>query len=95
MVSHLPSDCLGYLESWSDGGDGEPRGLVGDAVFRLRALLARSRLHVVRLRLDSCGSPRGPGHNDGRIRWFLAAPVGQNQHVSIGLVDCTHAHRAV
>ena len=95
VVSHLPSECLGYLEQGSDGGDGKPRGLVGDAVLRLRALLARSRLHVVRLRLDSCGSPSGPGHYYGRIRWFLAAPVGQYQHVSIGLVDCKHAHRAV
>ena len=29
------------------------------------------------------------------VAWFLAAPVGQYQHVSIGLVDCKHAHRAV
>ena len=29
------------------------------------------------------------------VAWFLAAPVGQYQHVSIGLVDCHHAHRAV
>ena len=27
--------------------------------------------------------------------WFLAAPVGQYQHVSIGLVDCKQSHRAV
>ena len=29
------------------------------------------------------------------VAWFLTAPVGQYQHVSIGLVDCKHAHRAV
>ena len=29
------------------------------------------------------------------VAWFLAAPVGQYQHVSIGLVDCKRAHRAV
>ena len=29
------------------------------------------------------------------VAWFLAAPVGQYQHVSIGLVDGKHAHRAV
>ena len=29
------------------------------------------------------------------VAWFLAAPVGQYQHVSIGLVDCKDAHRAV
>jgi len=29
------------------------------------------------------------------VAWFLAAPVGQYQFLSIGLVDCRHAHRAV
>ena len=29
------------------------------------------------------------------VAWFLAAPVGQYQHVSIGLVDCRQTHRAV
>ena len=29
------------------------------------------------------------------VAWFLAAPVGQFQFVSIGLVDCRRAHRAV
>ena len=29
------------------------------------------------------------------VAWFLTAPVGQFQHVSIGLVDCMRAHRAV
>ena len=29
------------------------------------------------------------------VAWFLAAPVGQYQHLSIGLVDCKRAHRAV
>ena len=29
------------------------------------------------------------------VAWFLAAPVGQYQHVSIGLVDCKHAHRTL
>jgi hypothetical protein len=29
------------------------------------------------------------------VAWFLAAPVGQYQHVSIGLVDCRDAHRVV
>jgi hypothetical protein len=29
------------------------------------------------------------------VAWFLAAPVGQFQHVSIALVDCKEAHRAV
>ena len=29
------------------------------------------------------------------VAWFLAAPVGQYQHVSIGLVDCRYTHRAV
>jgi len=29
------------------------------------------------------------------VAWFLAAPVGQFQHVSIGLVDCKVAHRAL
>lgn len=29
------------------------------------------------------------------VAWFLAAPVGQYQHVSISLVDCKQSHRAV
>jgi hypothetical protein len=29
------------------------------------------------------------------VAWFLAAPVGQYQHVSIGLVDCRDAHRVI
>jgi hypothetical protein len=29
------------------------------------------------------------------VAWFLAAPVGQYQHVSIGLVDCKLTHRMV
>jgi Na+-driven multidrug efflux pump len=29
------------------------------------------------------------------VAWFLAAPVGQYQHVSIALVDCRQTHRAV
>ena len=29
------------------------------------------------------------------VAWFLAAPVGQYQHVSISLVDCREAHHAV
>ena len=29
------------------------------------------------------------------VAWFLAAPVGQYQFLSIGLVDCRRAHRAV
>ena len=29
------------------------------------------------------------------VAWFLAAPVGQYQHVSIALVDSKHAHHAV
>ena len=29
------------------------------------------------------------------VAWFLAAPVGQFQYVSIGLVDCRRTHRAV
>ena len=29
------------------------------------------------------------------VAWFLAAPVGQFQHVGIALVDCKQAHRAV
>ena len=29
------------------------------------------------------------------VAWFLAAPVGQYQFVSIGLVDCRRTHRAV
>ncbi|MGB7220101.1 MAG: hypothetical protein WBD07_14990 [Vicinamibacterales bacterium] len=29
------------------------------------------------------------------VAWFLAAPVGQYQHLSIGLVDCQDAHRSV
>ncbi len=29
------------------------------------------------------------------VAWFLAAPVGQFQHVGIALVDCKSAHRAV
>ena len=29
------------------------------------------------------------------VAWFLAAPVGQFQHVSIALVDCKRSHRAV
>ena len=29
------------------------------------------------------------------VAWFLAAPVGQFQHVGIALVDCKRAHRAV
>ena len=29
------------------------------------------------------------------VAWFLAAPVGQFQFVSIGLVDCKRAHRTV
>ena len=29
------------------------------------------------------------------VAWFLAAPVGQYQHVSISLVDCKRSHRAI
>ena len=29
------------------------------------------------------------------VAWFLAAPVGQYQHVSIALVDCKNSHRQV
>ena len=29
------------------------------------------------------------------VAWFLAAPVGQYQHVSIALVDCKRSHRQV
>ena len=29
------------------------------------------------------------------VAWFLAAPVGQFQHVGIALVDCKRSHRAV